>query len=181
MFKSNQEAKIPVILVNECGKQIGLSTKEEVHKNGLLHLAFSVFIRHEVTGKLLIQRRAAVKYHAPGLWSNTCCGHPAPGGASIAAQAAVRLQQEMGLSLSLTELGSFRYFHQFSETLFEHEFDHVLEGVYSNENICPNPEEVDQHRWMSVEELLAEKAAKPKSFSPWFFMALDCYLLHRKI
>ena len=73
-----------------------------------------------------MQRRAAVKYHAPGLWSNTCCGHPAPGGASTLRRLQ-RLQQEIS-SLSLTELGSFRYFHQFSETSFEHEFDHVLEG-----------------------------------------------------
>ena len=181
MFISDEEAQIPLILVDEHGQSIGASTKQEAHSKGLLHLAFSVFIRHKTTGELLIQRRASTKYHAPGLWSNACCGHPGPSSTSLVEQAAIRLQQEMGFSCELTQLGSFRYFHQFSSNLFEHEFDHVLEGVYQAERIQPNPEEVDQYRWMSIDELLAMKVKEPHVFSPWFFLALDCYLLHTQI
>lgn len=41
-----------------------------------LHRAFSVFLFHPETGKLLLQRRADEKITFPGMWTNTCCSHP---------------------------------------------------------------------------------------------------------
>ena len=60
-----------VILVNEDDHQIGLMEKIEVHKKGILHRAFSVFIFND-SHELLLQKRALNKYHSPGLWTNTC-------------------------------------------------------------------------------------------------------------
>lgn len=41
-----------------------------------LHRAFSVFLFHPETGKLLLQKRADEKITFPGMWTNTCCSHP---------------------------------------------------------------------------------------------------------
>ena len=48
--------------------------KLEAHQLGLKHRAISVFLMRG--SEVLLQRRAMVKYHTPGLWANTCCTHP---------------------------------------------------------------------------------------------------------
>ncbi|SCE55249.1 isopentenyl-diphosphate delta-isomerase, partial [Streptomyces sp. DfronAA-171] len=66
-------------LVDESGATIGTAEKLAAHQPpGQLHRAFSVFL-FDREGRLLLQRRALGKYHSPGVWSNTCCGHPVPG------------------------------------------------------------------------------------------------------
>jgi len=70
--------KEEVILVNERDEQVGVMEKLEAHQKGLLHRAFSIFIFNE-QGEMLLQQRAATKYHSAGKWSNACCSHPRPG------------------------------------------------------------------------------------------------------
>ena len=48
--------------------------KLEVHKKGLKHPAVSVFVKRD--NEILLQQRAACKYHSPNLWANTVCTHP---------------------------------------------------------------------------------------------------------
>ena len=176
MFSNHQEAQIPIILVNQHGEKIGMSTKQEVHQKGLLHLAFSVFIRHEKTGNILLQQRAAGKYHAPNLWANACCGHPGLSSDDVVESAQVRLKEEMGLDVPLKIHSQFTYFHQFEAHLFEHEYDFVLEGVISDQAFLVNPEEVQNTKWMSREEIRDDLIEHPKRYAPWFLMAFNSYL-----
>src|SRR5690242_12083018 len=98
-------------LVDDDGFTIGTAEKLSAHQQpGRLHRAFSVFL-FDQQGRLLLQRRALGKYHSPGVWSNTCCGHPYPGEAPFAA-AARRTYEELGVSPSLlAEAGTVRYNH----------------------------------------------------------------------
>src|SRR4051812_27158481 len=101
-----------VILVNEQDEVIGQTEKMEAHKKGLLHRAFSVFIfnRH---GEMLLQRRAATKYHSAGLWTNACCSHPFPG--EPTQQAAVRrLKEELGFQTPIQKAFEFLYRSEFA-------------------------------------------------------------------
>ena len=66
-----------IALVDLDDKITGYETKEAVHRRGLLHRAFSVFIVRD--GEMLIQKRNPDKYHSGGLWSNTCCSHQQKG------------------------------------------------------------------------------------------------------
>ena len=66
-----------VILVDETDTPLGKMEKMEAHRKALLHRAFSVFIFNS-KGEMFLQRRAAGKYHSPGLWTNACCSHPRP-------------------------------------------------------------------------------------------------------
>jgi len=93
-----------LILVNENDEVVGFDEKLRIHMEGLLHRAFSIFILNS-NGELLMQRRALTKYHSPGLWSNTCCGHPRPGEQVLVA-ARRRLKAEMGLDCQLLEVGN---------------------------------------------------------------------------
>src|SRR3989338_8892193 len=82
-FKSKKNlGYMDIILVDENDKELGRQEKLKVHKEGKLHRAFSVFIFNS-KNELLLQKRASVKYHSAGLWTNTCCSHPKPGEKTI--------------------------------------------------------------------------------------------------
>ena len=117
-----------VILVDEQDNQLGLMPKMEAHEKAVLHRAFSVFIFNS-DGDLMLQQRAAHKYHSPLLSTNTCCSHQRDGESNIAAGKR-RLVEEMGFSTELKEVFSFIYKAPFDNGLTEHELDHVMVGYF---------------------------------------------------
>ncbi|NLR58971.1 isopentenyl-diphosphate Delta-isomerase [Chitinophaga polysaccharea] len=167
-----------VILVNEKDEAIGTMEKMEAHQKGVLHRAFSVFIINDA-GELLLQRRALEKYHSAGLWTNACCSHQFPG-ETTAAAAHRRLQEEMGFDCELHEIFAFTYKSEFDNGLTEHEFDHVLLGVY-NGNISPNAAEVCDYRYLPTGQILELIKNEPDTFTIWFHKALPMVLEHMKI
>ena len=158
-------------LVDEHGVTIGTAEKLAAHQPpGQLHRAFSVFLFDE-RGRLLLQQRALGKYHSPGVWSNTCCGHPYPGEAPFAA-AARRTYEELGVSPSLlAEAGTVRYNHPDPDSgLVEQEYNHLFVGMVQSP-LGPDPEEVGATAFVTPDEL-AERHAKD-AFSSWFMTVLD--------
>ncbi|MER5375512.1 isopentenyl-diphosphate Delta-isomerase [Streptomyces sp. NPDC002132] len=158
-------------LVDADGLTIGTAEKLAAHQPpGQLHRAFSVFLFDE-RGRLLLQQRALGKYHSPGVWSNTCCGHPYPGEAPFAA-AARRTFEELGVSPSLmAEAGTVRYNHPDPASgLVEQEYNHLFVGLVQS-RLRPDPEEVGDTAYVTPAEL-AERHAKD-TFSAWFMTVLD--------
>ncbi len=125
-----------------------------------------------------MQQRAHGKYHCPGLWTNTCCSHPHPG-ETILAAGSRRLQQELGFTADLTDIGWFHYNVHFENGLSENEIDHVLIGDLSpNTTPEPNPAEVSALRWITIETLEQELSAHPENFTPWLKQALQLAKQH---
>ena len=166
-----------VILVNEKDEQIGTMPKLEAHVKGVLHRAFSVFVLND-KGELLLQQRAATKYHSPLLWTNTCCSHQRVGESNIDAGKR-RLFEEMGFVTELKDVISFIYKAPFSNGLTEHEFDHVLVGSY-NDNPDFNKDEVQSFKWMSLEEVKKDMDIKPQIYTEWFKIIFDKFYSHLK-
>lgn len=154
-----------VVLVDSDDKELGTMGKLEAHQRGLLHRAISVFI-FDHDDRLLLQQRAAAKYHTPGLWTNTCCSHPAAGEAPLEA-AHRRLHQEMGMAAPLEFAFRFQYEAPFDNGLVEHEVDHVFIGR-STETPLLNPDEVQDSKWCSQQEIAEEVAKSPEKFTAWF-------------
>ncbi len=163
-----------VILVDEQDNPIGTAEKMEAHQNGgKLHRAFSVLVFND-KGETMLQRRAASKYHCPGLWTNTCCSHPRPEETTLAA-ASRRLQEEMGFVCPLEEKFTFLYRAEFSNGLTEHEFDHVFVWHYEADPVL-NPVEADDWRWVSMSDLEKEMADDPDAFTAWFKIIIQEYI-----
>ena len=140
--------------------------KLAVHRRGLRHPAVSVFM---LAGDgTLLQRRALTKYHTPGRWANACCTHPG-WGEDPAACAARRLREELGISgLTLTPRDRIEYRADVGGGMTEHE----LVTLFTAEAppglaIAPNPAEVMATRWVTLDALRAEIAARPQAFTPW--------------
>jgi isopentenyl-diphosphate delta-isomerase len=159
-----------VVLVDEHDQTIGSLEKMAAHREPLLHRAFSIFV-FSSSGLLLLQRRAAGKYHSAGLWSNTCCGHPRPGEGTVDA-ARRRLVEEMGIDCALVAASTFVYRAELGGGLIEHEFDHVFLGVHDGPP-RPAPIEVSAWRWIDAGSLQQELRIRPLSFTAWFPPALD--------
>ncbi len=154
-----------VVLVDENDNQLGLMEKIEAHEKALLHRAFSVFIFND-KGELMLQQRAAEKYHSPLLWTNTCCSHQRDGESNLAAGKR-RLQEEMGFTTDLKEVFSFIYKAPFDNGLTEHELDHVMIG-YFNSKPKINKEEVASYKWMPLEDVKSDIENNPKVYTEWF-------------
>ena len=154
-----------VILVDVLDNQLGLMPKMEAHEKAVLHRAFSVFIFND-KGELMLQQRAAHKYHSPLLWTNTCCSHQKDGESNIEAGKR-RLIEEMGFKTNLKEIFSFVYKAPFDNGLTEHELDHVMIG---NFNGTPkiNTDEVASYKWMTLEEVKKDIELQPKLYTAWF-------------
>jgi isopentenyl-diphosphate Delta-isomerase len=158
-----------VILVDENDTQIGTVEKMQAHRMGLLHRAFSVFVFNS-DGEFLLQQRAYNKYHNGGLWTNTCCSHPFPG-EEILDAAQRRLMEEMGFETPLTPLFSFIYRTSFCNGLTEHEFDHVLTGIYDGP-VFTNKEEVNDFQFIGYRNLEIMLKTEPQNFTEWFKIAM---------
>jgi isopentenyl-diphosphate delta-isomerase len=154
-----------VILVDKKDNQIGLMPKMEAHEKGVLHRAFSVFTFNK-KGELMLQQRAAHKYHSPLLWTNTCCSHQRNGETNLEAGKR-RLQEEMGFTTELKEVFLFIYKAPFDNGLTEHELDHVLVG-YFDDNPNINKEEVEDYKWMLLEDVKSDIDKNPSIYTEWF-------------
>ncbi|WP_281228140.1 isopentenyl-diphosphate Delta-isomerase [Flavobacterium aquiphilum] len=159
-----------VILVNELDQQIGLMPKLEAHERAILHRAFSVFILND-KNEIMLQQRAHHKYHSPLLWTNTCCSHQRDGETNIQAGSR-RLYEEMGFKAELKELFHFIYKAPFDNGLTEHELDHVMIGYYNDEPII-NPEEVEDWKWMKIEDVQNDMLENPDDYTVWFKIIFD--------
>lgn len=171
-----------LVCVNEDDVQLCVKEKMEVHLLGLLHRAFSIFIFKKISDfnhHLLIQKRSYSKYHTPGLWTNTCCGHASPV-KDIQSSAKIRLKEEMGFNCELKPIGKFIYKSILDNGLIEHEIDHVFIGFVEKINISPNPVEVDSYRWTAIENILQEYQKNPSLFTPWFYPSLQLVINNLK-
>ncbi|WP_159800610.1 isopentenyl-diphosphate Delta-isomerase [Flavobacterium sp. MK4S-17] len=174
-------AEEKVILVNEKDEQIGLMAKMEAHEKALLHRAFSVFILNS-KNEIMLQQRAAHKYHSPLLWTNTTCSHQREGETNLQAGSR-RLMEEMGIKTELKELFWFIYKAPFDNGLTEHELDHVMIGYYDGEPDI-NTEEAESWKWMGIDAVKEDMKANPDIYTVWFkiiFEEFYHYLEEHKI
>ena len=159
-----------VVLVNRDDAPIAEMNKLEAHQRGLLHRAFSIFIVNS-RGEMLLQQRAADKYHGGGLWTNACCSHP-QWGEDILQSAAQRLQYEMGMNCELQQLFTFIYRANVENNLIEHELDYVCIG-FTDAKPVVNKAEVQNYRWISPEMLVKKLHSHPEIFTTWFKMVAE--------
>lgn len=155
-----------VVLCDDAGNPTGTAPKATVHTSDTpLHLAFSCwFFRGD---DVLLTRRALTKKTWPGVWTNTFCGHPGPGEATVDAVHR-RAAFELGAQLSDVALAlpDFRYRAVDSSGVVENEICPVYTAWIAG-TIDPNPEEIDSFAWVPLDDVRRAVAATPFAFSPW--------------
>jgi isopentenyl-diphosphate Delta-isomerase len=163
-MKAPKGSDEPLILVDEGNRAVGVAPKQAVHRQGLLHRAFSIFMTDE-RGRILLQQRNPRKYHSGGLWANSCCGHPRPGERTVTA-ARRRLDEELGVTGPL-RFGFFaRYQADLDHGMQENELVYVYFGRLKSRP-KPDPAEVADLELLSLPELSRRIKRKPGDFTYW--------------
>ena len=161
-----------LILVDENDNILGYEEKIKAHLGeGKKHRAFSIFI-FDNEDKLLIQKRASGKMLWPGFWANTCCSHPRKGEEYLAA-AKRRLEEEIGVEAELKYKFKFSYQTKYKEIGSENELCSVFFGEYEGDEIKANPEEIEEWKWVDIEELKQDIKNHPEIYAPWFKMEME--------
>lgn len=156
-----------VVLLGEDGYAIGAADKAAVHhRETPLHLAFSCYVFDD-RGRFLLTQRAASKRTWPAVWTNSACGHPAPGEPFLQGVRR-RVGQELGLRLDDLRLvlPAFRYRAVMADGTVENEMCPVTVAVTTDQPE-PDPSEVDAAVWVDWAELRADVLAGRREVSPW--------------
>ena len=166
-----------LVRVDIFDNELGPIEKMDAHITPVLHRAFSVFLINDKK-EMLIQKRAAHKYHSPNIWANACCSHPRMG-EDVIASAESRMIEELGFTTKVEELFKFNYMTKYNDNLYEYEVDHVLFGEYNGEVVL-NPEEASEFKWVNVDELARDMIANPSIYSSWFVICAPRVIEHIK-
>jgi isopentenyl-diphosphate delta-isomerase len=155
-----------VVLLDPAGTPIGVADKAAVHgETTPYHLAFSCYV-FDAAGRFLVSRRAIAKATFPGIWTNSCCGHPAPGESPEDAVRR-RLRQELGLTPTrlVLALPDFSYRASFLG-VEEHELCPVFLARVDTEPQL-DPTEVEDAQWWAWPRFVAAALATDSAISPW--------------
>jgi isopentenyl-diphosphate delta-isomerase type 1 len=169
-----------VTLVDEAGTPCGTAPRATVHQRQTpLHLAFSCYVTPP-SGEVLMTRRALTKAAWPGVWTNSCCGHPKPG-ESVESAVVRRVHEELGLELAMVEplIPGYRYTAVDAAGIMENEICPVYLGIAASGDVDPDPGEVAEFRWSRWPALHHVAEAAPWLLSPWAHEQISLLGPHR--
>lgn len=157
-----------IVLTDPTGLPVGTAEKwSSHHADTPLHLGFSCYV-FDNQGRFLVTQRARGKKVWPGVWTNSVCGHPAPGEA-LADAVRRRLGYELGMQASAIEVALPRHLYRAPAFggIVEHEFCPVLvaraEGAPR-----PNPAEVEAFAWVGWEEFVSRARSDTSDTYSWW-------------
>jgi isopentenyl-diphosphate Delta-isomerase len=156
-----------VVLLDDDGRAAGTADKREVHHADTpLHLAFSCYVLDH-RGRVLLTRRALSKRTFPGVWTNTCCGHPGPG-EPIEEAVVRRLREELGLEVTALRLllPGFRYRAEM-DGVRENEMCPVFVANALDGRVRPDPAEVEEISWEDWARFRADVLQRGREVSSW--------------
>jgi isopentenyl-diphosphate delta-isomerase len=156
-----------VVLVDDDGTARGTAAKATVHgAHTPLHLGFSCYV-FDADDNLLVTRRALDKRTFPGVWTNSFCGHPAPG-EPLPYAVRRRAADELGLEVGEPRLvlPRFRYRAEM-DGVVELELCPVLAvHVDRAEPLRPRPDEVAEWSWEPWDDVV-QAVSQGREVSVW--------------
>lgn len=155
-----------VVLLDTEGRPVGAEAKRAVHgPDTPLHLGFSCYL-FDGEGRVLLTRRALGKQTWPGVWTNSFCGHPAPG-ESVEDAVRRRGRRELGVEVGELHclLPDFRYRAEAADGTVENEVCPVFCARIDGP-VSAAPDEVMDFVWVEWAQLRSA-AALDWAISPW--------------
>ena len=157
-----------IVLVDAFGNAIGSAEKLAAHTaNTPLHRAFSCYI-FDAQGKFLVTRRADSKKVWPGVWTNSCCGHPMPG-ESFEAAIQRRVAFELGGTVADVSvvISDYTYRTPLFKGIIEHEFCPIYVARLQGD-LDINNDEVAEYQWQGWGEYVRTAQADTRDVYSWW-------------
>ena len=160
-----------LVLVNEFGVRTGTADRIECHTGlGIRHLAFVILLL-DSQSRVLIQKRHQHKLGG-NLWDVSATSH-VRFNETYASAIQRCLSHELGIDANLRPeyLLSYTYLESLGDRA-ENEFCSLFCMPYGG-SITPNPEELDECRWVPVTQLANWYRTDPGRFTRWFGEAFE--------
>ena len=157
-----------VVLLDDDGRATGTADKAEVHgPDTPLHLAFSAYL-FDADGRLLVTRRALGKRTFPGVWTNSVCGHPAPG-EPLPGAVERRADRELGVEVEALRLVLPRFTYRAEmDGIVELEQCPVYAGwLVPGVRLDLASDEVEDTEWVPWADFAADVLSGDRSVSRW--------------
>ncbi len=152
---------------DEEDRVMALLSRDEIHRQRLMHRAVHIFL-FDPKGRIYLQKRAQDKDEHPGLWDSSAAGHVEPGEPYMVA-AKRELLEELGLNCSLDLVLKLP---ACEETGWEHV---CLYRGETRKPPRPNPRELEDGRFFTVEEVRTLLEKEPENFTPCFRLLWSLY------
>lgn len=156
-----------VVLLDEQGRPIGATDAATVHHlRTPLHLAFSCYV-FTSDARLLLTMRGRNKKTWPGVWTNSCNGHPAPG-EPIPGAVSRTVRTELGLPAIWPSLvlPAFRYRATMPNGVTENAVCPVYR-VVTDARPSPDPLAVGDFEWVEWQDFVYAVGTGDIAVSPW--------------
>jgi len=147
-------------VVDEDCNPVTILGREEIHKKGFFHKAVHIFLFNE-NGEIYLQKKSHAVDENPGLWTSSASGHVLAG-ESFLITAQRELKEELSIKIKLEEVLRVPPSEETRKQCV------VLFVGYTKKIPKPNPLEIEEGRFMSVEEVERLIQTKPEIFSPTF-------------
>jgi isopentenyl-diphosphate delta-isomerase len=146
--------------VDENCNPITLLTREEIHKKGYYHKTVHIFLFNK-KGEVYLQKKSQEVDENPGLWTSSASGHVLAG-ESFLITAQRELKEELSIKVKLEEVIRVNPPETPTRQCI------ALFVGHTNKIPKPNPLEVEEGRFFSIEEVDKLIQTKPEIFTPAF-------------
>jgi 16S rRNA (adenine1518-N6/adenine1519-N6)-dimethyltransferase len=153
-------------VVDENDRQIGTSSRLEVHENNFRHRAVHILIFNH-SGEILLQKRSPWKDRHPLLWDSSAAGH-VEANEDYDEAAARELMEELGASTRLERIGKLPASDKTGQ-----EFIVLYRGEHDRPFTFPG-EEITAIQFFPAEIVERWVQNKPEDFAPGF---IECWHL----
>ena len=158
-------------VVDADDRVVGAMERGDIHRKRLFHRSVHIFV-FDTAGRLYLQRRSPAKEEHPGKWDSSASGH-VDSGESYEAAAARELEEEIGLKATPEPVFKIR---ACEETGMEHSMLFRVQGGGNDPSPQPNPQEVIEGRFSSIEEIEERLSRQAEAFSPSFRLLFRRYM-----
>jgi len=156
-------------VVDDLDRPLGVSTRREIHADGLIHRAVHILLS-KPSGEIYLQKRSPWKDRNPSLWDSSASGH-VDAGETYDAAATRELTEELGVrECAIEAIGKLGPTPENG-----HEFVAIYRGLWDGK-IRPAPMEIDTGAFFPPEQIRRWIARSPEQFSPVFLACFDVLL-----
>lgn len=150
-------------IVNENDDVVGALSRDEIHRDGLIHRASHMLLFNSAH-QVFLQKRSMSKDNDPGLWDSSSAGHVDTG--ESYRQCAVReLEEELGLIISTDDLTMRFKLRPVSATGMEFA---VVYTLISDQPLTLDSTEIDDGKWLNLDNVDFWIAERPQDLSAAF-------------